>query len=288
MPYSLSDIFIGNYPMTQGFGEHPQEYNARFGLRGHNGVDWACPTMTPVLVAAGGIIKEVAFDEGGYGKYIKVVHDGYLTLYAHLNDAVVKVNDKVVAGQLLGHSNNTGFSTNPHLHFGVAPCDALGNKTEGANGFSGYINPNGDRCAWKITNPQVPVVPSNTTQPDIPVKSNDFTLMVAEGTNYKVIRGYLLEHGLNEYLAKTQIGTLDIVNNPRDPEGGNKIVAYLAHLLDENEKLRKELEAKTGAIVPEDLNIILEQSVKDEQKKTAFLQTLLTGFKGFIFQKGGV
>jgi murein DD-endopeptidase MepM/ murein hydrolase activator NlpD len=45
--------------------------------------------------------------------------NGLSTLYAHLSLQSVKVGDEVDTGQLLGYSGNTGYSTGPHLHFGV-------------------------------------------------------------------------------------------------------------------------------------------------------------------------
>jgi ABC-type transport system substrate-binding protein len=57
---------------------------------------------------------------GGYGKTIIVRHKyGYKTLYAHLSSIFVKVGQYVKQGQIIGRSGNTGFSTGPHLHFGI-------------------------------------------------------------------------------------------------------------------------------------------------------------------------
>jgi hypothetical protein len=158
MTFILSDIFIGNFIETQAFGVNPQNY-AQFGLKGHNGLDFGCPNNTQIISTADGWVMEVGSDPTGYGNYVKVVHNGFLTIYGHFDHAVVKVNDKVLKGQLLGLSDNTGNSTGSHLHFGVAPCDAQGIKTETNNGFSGYINPNGDRCKWEIVNLITPITP---------------------------------------------------------------------------------------------------------------------------------
>jgi murein DD-endopeptidase MepM/ murein hydrolase activator NlpD len=92
-------------------------------------VDFDMPTGTPVLAARDGIVVEVetTSNEGGAEeKYKKcrnevaIRHaDGSYALYAHLrqNGAVVKVGDRVTAGDLIAYSGATGFCSGPHLHF---------------------------------------------------------------------------------------------------------------------------------------------------------------------------
>ncbi len=53
-----------------------------------------------------------------YGWHVVVDHgSGYSTLYAHAApNVLVKVGDKVAAGQILAHSGDTGNTSGPHLH----------------------------------------------------------------------------------------------------------------------------------------------------------------------------
>ena len=249
MAYPLGDIFIGNYPVTQAFGARPDVYSARYNLKGHNGIDFGCPSLTPILSTADGYVSEIGFDAAGYGKYLKIVHGEYLTLYAHLNDITVKQNDRVVAGQLIAHSNNTGFSDAPHLHFAVAPCDQAGIKTQSQNGYSGYIDPNSSECDWNIKDLKAPIVPGqDEVVQKILVPSNDFTTMVAQGSNYKVIVSYLLNQGLNNYLTSNNIPVIDLEHNPKDPVAGENVVKYLSHVFIESDKLKQELEEKNKAL----------------------------------------
>lgn len=169
MSYIIGDIFIGDFPLTQGFGQNPAAYK-QFGINGHDGMDFGCPRNTQVVAANDGIVKAVAYDAEGYGNYVELYHPNgsYMTIYAHFTKAIVTIGQQVIRGQLLGYSGNTGnvfpipTTAEPdngcHLHFGVAPCDGVGNKTEAGNGFAGWIDPNGARCTWqlqKLTQPAI-------------------------------------------------------------------------------------------------------------------------------------
>ena len=52
--------------------------------------------------------------------YVVIDHlDGTSALYLHLSKVSVKIGDKISQGQEIGLSGNTGWSTEPHLHFQV-------------------------------------------------------------------------------------------------------------------------------------------------------------------------
>ena len=102
---------------TQGRLSSP--FGPRWG-RFHRGIDLACPVGTPVVAADGGTITRARTNAGSYGNYIDVDHgNGYTTRYAHLSQIEVQVGQKVVKGQEIAKSGNTGRSTGPHLHFEV-------------------------------------------------------------------------------------------------------------------------------------------------------------------------
>jgi murein DD-endopeptidase MepM/ murein hydrolase activator NlpD len=81
----------------------------------HTGVDYAVPEGTPVLAVADGKIENASWGSA-YGTQLVQKLDGGWFIYAHLSKALVKAGDKVVAGQVIGKSGNTGNSTGPHLH----------------------------------------------------------------------------------------------------------------------------------------------------------------------------
>ncbi|MFC5569748.1 peptidoglycan DD-metalloendopeptidase family protein [Lysobacter yangpyeongensis] len=95
-------------------------------------VDFAADIGTPVLAARDGVVMQVENDfakaglnrerYGGRANFIRILHDdGTMALYAHLREegALVRVGQRVRAGQQIGISGNTGFTTGPHLHFAV-------------------------------------------------------------------------------------------------------------------------------------------------------------------------
>ena len=103
-------------------------------------VDFPVPVGTPVYAARGGTVVacEGSHNKGGYTKsygqyanYIIIEHaDRTLANYYHLKKGgvAVRVGDRVKAGDLIGYSGNTGYSSGPHLHFSVSKVDPVGKK----------------------------------------------------------------------------------------------------------------------------------------------------------------
>lgn len=103
---------------------HDAAYFALFGFR-HNAIDVPTPQGTPVVAAADGVVKDVV-DNGLGFNYVTIDHGGgIVTLYGHLSVLSVQPGQTLVAGQQIGKSGGrpgtpgAGFSTGPHLHFGV-------------------------------------------------------------------------------------------------------------------------------------------------------------------------
>ena len=125
---------IPNARISQRFGEHPAWY-APYGLAGHEGLDLAVPTGTPVFAAHNGTAT-VRLGSPTYGHYVTVQSEQVDTLYAHLSRVHVEQGDAVRAGDIIGLSGNTGRSFGAHLHFGVRP-----NPIDLLNGFKGWVDP---------------------------------------------------------------------------------------------------------------------------------------------------
>ena len=115
---------LAKHVITQLFGSTVD--SKRLYISGtHNGVDFGTPVGTPVKAALSGTVigtGNTDLQPGCYsfGKWVMISHaNGLSTMYGHFSSISVKQGDKVETGDLIGLSGNTGYSTGPHLHFGV-------------------------------------------------------------------------------------------------------------------------------------------------------------------------
>ncbi len=94
--------------------------------RTHSGIDIAAEVGTEVDTAAPGTVME-AYQDEMYGFVVKIQHsDNVVTVYKNLEKAVVKKDDAVDEGQMIGTVGNSGafeIAQKPHLHFEVISDD---------------------------------------------------------------------------------------------------------------------------------------------------------------------
>ena len=87
----------------------------------HTGLDFACPTGTPIHAIAGGTITEVGW-AGAYGnRTVETLPDGTELWYAHQVRFGATVGEKVTEGEVMGYVGSTGNTTGPHVHIEVRP-----------------------------------------------------------------------------------------------------------------------------------------------------------------------
>jgi murein DD-endopeptidase MepM/ murein hydrolase activator NlpD len=99
------------------YGKLNSKYGPRWG-RMHKGLDLYLRTGDTVVAAFNGVVRYAQFNSGGYGNCVVVRHtNGLETIYGHLSQINVAVNQYVLAGELLGLGGTTGHSSGPHLHF---------------------------------------------------------------------------------------------------------------------------------------------------------------------------
>jgi murein DD-endopeptidase MepM/ murein hydrolase activator NlpD len=126
--YRLPFAAGGRHRLSQGYGG---KYSHQVGTINEHALDFLMPEGTPILAARAGVVIAVRqeSDHGGpdlkykqCGNYVTIRHaDGTYGEYLHLrqNGARVRLGDSVQAGQLIALSGNTGYSSEPHLHFVV-------------------------------------------------------------------------------------------------------------------------------------------------------------------------
>lgn len=89
------------------------------GKRRHAGVDLKTKPNDKIVAAFDGVVTKSS-PYFGYGNCIVIKHSyGLETLYSHQSKNLVKVGDKVKAGQVIGLTGRTGRATTEHLHFEV-------------------------------------------------------------------------------------------------------------------------------------------------------------------------
>lgn len=102
---------------ASGFGTRLDPFTGRTAY--HEGIDFAAPTGTPIVAAAGGVVIAAEYHHQ-YGNLLEIDHGNQITTrYAHASKLLVNVGDIVRRGQHVADIGSTGRSTGPHLHFEV-------------------------------------------------------------------------------------------------------------------------------------------------------------------------
>jgi hypothetical protein len=203
--------------------------------------DFGLPTGTDVRAAASGRVTLATGNDhaggcsstyAGRGNRVKIQHaDGSTTVYLHLNDIVVSLNQQVQQGQLIGHSGATGYACGPHLHF---------QRDRGDTSVQVYFDEYKDqqlRLNQRVTsqNGAPPATPSPTATP-AGTAGLDFDIAVpaawcateSANTNCAVAEEFTLEFRLNtlppdfSYLAyewEVQLSGVEVVAGSLDQVG---------------------------------------------------------------------
>jgi len=103
--------------------------SSNFGLRAdpfheqqevHRGLDFVAATGKNVYATGDGIVTLVNESRIGYGNEIFIDHGfEFGSRYAHLSQILIRKNEKVKRGQLIGKVGESGRATGPHLHYEV-------------------------------------------------------------------------------------------------------------------------------------------------------------------------
>jgi murein DD-endopeptidase MepM/ murein hydrolase activator NlpD len=88
----------------------------------HTGIDlglWGYHHSN-IFAACSGVVSRTEYLTYSYGYHVVIdCGDGWSTLYAHLSEILVSPGQPIGAGEILGISGVTGYTTGEHLHFEI-------------------------------------------------------------------------------------------------------------------------------------------------------------------------
>lgn len=100
----------------------------------HQGIDIGAGSGSSIVAAASGTVVIATYSYSA-GNYIMINHGGGVyTVYMHCSSLSVSEGQQVSQGQTIGKVGSTGYSTGPHLHFGIRTGGKYVNPTN-------YVSP---------------------------------------------------------------------------------------------------------------------------------------------------
>jgi murein DD-endopeptidase MepM/ murein hydrolase activator NlpD len=126
---SICPLPIGSFVLTSPFGDRISPFTNERDF--HAGIDLAAREGTKVeapgdgrVVFAGRFPLRRNVRWWRYGNVVVLAHGSrYLTIFAHLEDLLVRRGRRVKRGEIIGTVGSTGWSTSPHLHYEVRVRD---------------------------------------------------------------------------------------------------------------------------------------------------------------------
>lgn len=118
--------------ITSGFGGRSSPTEGA--SSNHKGIDIGASSGSDIVAAADGTVTISTYSYSA-GNYIMINHGGGVsTVYMHCSKLLVSVGETVKKGQVIAKVGSTGYSTGPHLHFGVRVNGAYVNPSQ-------YVSP---------------------------------------------------------------------------------------------------------------------------------------------------
>lgn len=119
LSWPLDNVFI-----TQKFGKTVDSQKL-YVSGSHNGVDFRASVGTKIKNVLDGTVVGTGNTDlypgcYSFGKWVMVKHDnGLSTIYGHMSVISTVMGQRLLTGDLVGYSGNTGYSTGPHLHISL-------------------------------------------------------------------------------------------------------------------------------------------------------------------------
>ncbi len=127
---SISPLRGEDFVLTSPFGTRTSPFTKEIDF--HAGIDLAAAVGTPIYAPANGVVafagRYPLRRSVGWWRYGNLVAlrngERFITLFGHCDEIKVRSGQKVRQGDVLATVGNTGWSTNPHLHYEVRRLEA--------------------------------------------------------------------------------------------------------------------------------------------------------------------
>lgn len=188
----------------------------------HRGIDIPMNVGTPLLATEdNGRIVQIKNNAGAAGNYIRVSYDrddgkSFVVTYMHLKEIGknLKEGDKVMAGQQLGLSGNTGASSGPHLHMDVR----FGDTPQGK-----------DVSNMTFIDPKI-------YMSELAIRQNSSVRMEKNSNGNDLLAQYRDQMTLEE-IPKQDVSTIDVTQFPSQEAGTPRNILELIALVKKNQML---------------------------------------------------
>ena len=120
----LNKDIPNGWPLEKKIGYTTSRYGPRLSpfsddIQFHEGVDIAAPLGSIIVATADGVVAS-AGDKEAFGLVVMLRHKyGHRTVYAHNQEILVELGQRVRKGQPIARLGSTGRSTGNHLHYEV-------------------------------------------------------------------------------------------------------------------------------------------------------------------------
>lgn len=122
---SISPLDSLEFVLTSPFGKRTSPFTKEIDF--HAGIDLAAAVGTPIHAPADGVVAfsgryplRQSVSWWRYGNLVALRNgDRFITLFGHCDEIKVRGGQRVKQGDIIATVGNTGWSTNPHLHYEV-------------------------------------------------------------------------------------------------------------------------------------------------------------------------
>ncbi|HEY2231626.1 MAG TPA: M23 family metallopeptidase [Xanthobacteraceae bacterium] len=95
-------------------------FGSRINGQQNHGIDVAVPEDTSIKAAEAGVVVYSGNQLKSFGNLLLVRHpNGYVTVYAHAKELLVKAGDEIKRGQIIAKAGRTGDADRPEVHFEI-------------------------------------------------------------------------------------------------------------------------------------------------------------------------